>query len=108
MPKTVFVRKAVDIDEVREESTQYLLSNDGQAPDEYYVAQEIQLEENAFFDLLSNLYEDRDWIRAFSNHDYPMKGEAVAAMRVTCKGSLTVLIIDPQGFGYARYVGLGE
>ena len=36
----------------------------------------------------------------------PMKDDAVPAIRVTCKGSLTVLIIDPQGFKYPRYVGL--
>ena len=32
----------------------------------------------------------------------PMKDDAVPAIRVTCKGSLTVLIIDPQGFKYPR------
>ena len=35
-----------------------------------------------------------------------MNDGAVSAIRVTCKGSLTVLIIDPQGFKYPRYVGL--
>ena len=49
---------------------------------------------------------DREWIEEFSNHYPPMKDDAVPAIRVTCKGSLTVLIIDPQGFKYPRYVGL--
>ena len=35
-----------------------------------------------------------------------MKGGAVPAIRVRCRGSLTILIIDPQGFNYPRYVGL--
>ena len=30
------------------------------------------------------------------------------AIRVSCRGSLTVLIIDPQGFDYPRYVGLEQ
>ena len=34
-----------------------------------------------------------------------MRGDAVPAIRVTCKGSLYVLIIDPQGYDYPRYVG---
>ena len=37
-----------------------------------------------------------------------MRDGAVPAIRVSCRGSLTVLIIDPQGFDYPRYVGLEQ
>ena len=39
---------------------------------------------------------------------YCSKDGAVAAMRVTCPQSAMVLIIDPQGFDYPRYVGVEE
>ena len=48
---------------------------------------------------------DGCWHVWFSNWLYPMKGDAVPALRVTCQGSLTVLIIDTQGYDYPRYVG---
>ena len=108
MPKTRFIRKACTLDEVRER-TQWLERYCGEQPlDRYYVAKEIQLQENDFFELCDNLLVDRDWVAAFSNRLYPARDGAVAAIRVTCKGSLTVLIVDPQGYDYPRYVGLGK
>ena len=106
MPKTTFVRKPCTLDEVRLRATCIEAQHDGEALDSDYVAKEVQLEENEFFALHDNLLADRDWCREFSNRLHPMKGDAVAAIRVTCKGSLTVLIIDPQGYDYPRYVGL--
>ncbi|MGN0185421.1 MAG: hypothetical protein ACI4AL_09900 [Aristaeellaceae bacterium] len=79
-----------------------------EAIDSYYVAEEIQLEENAFFELLENLLADRDWCREFSHRLHPMVDGTVPAIRVSCRGSLTVLIIDPQGFDYPRYVGMEQ
>ena len=105
MPKTTFVRKPCTLDEVRFRATCIEARHDGEALDSYYVAKEVQLEENEFFALHEDLVSERDWIREFSNQEYPMRGDAVPAIRVTCKGSLYVLIIDPQGYDYPRYVG---
>ena len=67
MPKTRFIRKACTLDEVRER-TQWLERYCGEQPlDRYYVAKEIQLQENDFFELCDNLLVDRDWVAAFSN-----------------------------------------
>ena len=108
MPKTTFIRKACTIDEVRKR-TQWLERHCKERPrDSYYIAEEIQLEEDAFFELCDNLLIDRDWVAAFSNRLYPARDGAVAAIRVTCKGSLTVLVIDPQSYDYPRYVGLED
>ena len=104
MPKTTFIRKPSTLENVLEETSRRA----GSPRDSYYVAKEIQLEENSFFELCDNLLVDRDWVAAFSNRLYPARDGAVAAIRVTCKGSLTVLIVDPQGYDYPRYVGLGE
>ena len=105
MPKTTFVRKPCTLDDVRTGARIIEARHDGEAMDSYYVAKEVQLEENEFFALHKDLLSDRDWIREFSNQDLPMKGNAVPAIRVTCKVSLYVLIIDPQGYNYPRYVG---
>ena len=83
MPKTRFIRKACTLDEVRER-TQWLERYCGEQPlDRYYVAKEIQLQENDFFELCDNLLVDRDWVAAFSNRLYPARDGAVAAIRVT-------------------------
>lgn len=106
MPKTTFVRKPCTLDDVREGAEWIENRHGGEHIDSYYIAKEVQLEENEFFALHEDLLAERDWVREFSNQDHPMKDGAEPAIRVTCKGSLTVLIIDPQGFKYPRYVGL--
>ena len=106
MPKTTFVCKPCTLDDVRTGTAQIERRHGSKALDSYYVAEEIQLEENAFFELHENLLAERDWCREFSNHLNPTMDGAVPAIRVTCRGSLTVLIVDPQGFDYPRYVGL--
>ena len=108
MSKTTFVRKLCTLDDVRTRAAQIEENHGGEALDSYYVAEEIQLEENAFFELHEDLVSDRDWCREFSNRLHPMVDGAVPAIRVSCRGSLTVLIIDPQGFDYPRYVGLEQ
>ena len=108
MSKTTFVCKPCTLDDVRTGAAQIERRHGGKGVDSYYVAEEIQLKENAFFELLENLLADRDWCREFSYRQYPMMDGAVPTIRVSCRGSLTVLIIDPQGFDYPRYVGLEQ
>ena len=106
MPKTTFVRKPCTLDDVRKGAEWIENRHGGERIDSYYIAKEIQMEANEFFELHENLLADRDWCREFSNRLNLMKDGAVPAIRVSCKGSLTVLIIDPQGHDYPRYVGL--
>lgn len=106
MPKTTFVRKPITLEDVRIGARQIESLQGGVPTDNYYVAKEVQMGANDFFELHEDLFSDREWIQEFSNQEHPMKDGAVAAIRVTCKGSLTVLIIDPQGSSYPRYVGL--
>ena len=108
MPKTTFVRKPCTLDDVRTRAAQIVERHGGEALDSYYVAEEIQLGENVFFELHEDLVSDRDWCREFSHRLHPMVDSAVPAIRVSCRGSLTVLIVDPQGFDYPRYVGLEQ
>ena len=106
MPKTTFVRKPCNLDEVLAGAKWIERHRKGFPIDSYYVAREVQLEEDEFFALHKDLVSEREWIQEFSNQAQPMKGDAVAAIRVTCPGSPTVLIIDPQGYNYPCYVGL--
>ena len=108
MPTTTFVRKPCTLADVREGAFQIESRHGGLPRDRYYVAEEIQVEENTCFNLCDDLLSDRAWVAAFSNRSYPMQGDAVPAIRVTCAHSLIVLIIDPQGYSYPRYVGIGE
>ena len=108
MPKTIFIRKPSTLEEVQERSRSFAEKRGEKAFSDYYIAEEVQLEANEFFDLCENLMEVYDWIEWFSDHMYCSKDGAVAAMRVTCSQSAMVLIIDPQGFDYPRYVGLEE
>ena len=105
MPKTTFVRKPSTLDDVRTGAEWIENRHGGKPIDSYYIAKEVQLEENEFFALHEDLLADREWVREFSNRQHPMKGDALPAIRESCKGSLTVLIIDPQGYDYPRYVG---
>ena len=49
MPKTTFVCKPCTLDDVRTGAAQIGRRHGGKAVDSYYVAEEIQLKENAFF-----------------------------------------------------------
>ena len=51
MPKTTFVRKPCTLDDVRTHAAQIEERHGGEALDSYYVAEEIQLGENVFFEL---------------------------------------------------------
>ena len=85
MPKTTFVRKPCTLDDVRNRAAHIKERHGGEALDSYYVAEEIQLGENAFFELNEDLVSDRDWCREFSNRLHPMRDGAVPAIRVSCR-----------------------
>lgn len=106
MPRTTFVRKPCTLSDVLIGTELPENRRGGKALDSYYIAKDVLLEANDFFALHEDLLSDREWVREFSNQAHPMKGGAVPAIRVRCRGSLTILIIDPQGFNYPRYVGL--
>ena len=48
MPKTTFVRKPCTLEDVRNRAAQIKERHGGEAPDSYYIAEEIQPEENTF------------------------------------------------------------
>ena len=106
MKKAVFVSKPANLDWVKYGEERLISRFATRTLVSYYVAQEVQLKETEFFDLQDDLLAERWWVGTFSNRRHPMKDGAVPVIRVTCKGSLTVLLIDPQGHDYPRYVAL--
>jgi len=108
MPKTVFVRKPCTFSDVIVGDAWIKALRDGKPHDDYYIAQEIHLSDADWNDLLSNLLADRDWIAEFSRQDHMPKGEAVACIRVTADCAELALLIDTQGYNYARYVGIED
>ena len=105
MSKTIFVRKPSTLAEVKAGIAEHKRFFDSKGGD-YYVAEERQLSNQEWEELTNNFLTDREWISEFNAKEYPADGERLPCIRVTCPGSEIALIIDPQGFDYARYVGI--
>lgn len=58
------------------------------------VGVKIELEKEEFEDLLNDLLKDRDWIEKYARE----------TLLVTCKESPDKVLINPEGYSYARYV----
>ena len=105
MSKTIFVRKPSTLAEVKAGIAEHKRFFDSKGGD-YYVAEERQLSNQEWQEFTNSFLTDREWISEFNAKEYPADGEQLPCIRVTCPGSEIALIIDPQGFDYARYVGI--
>ena len=110
MPKTTFARKPSTLADVRNDMAaihaMHRQKDQPEDQEEYYIAEEIELSPGEWEDLTSSLLADRDWIEAFSAKDYPNDGGGVPCLRVTSASSEIALLIDTQGYTYARYVAI--
>ena len=107
MPKTIFVRKPISLGEVKSGTEECKRLFDSKGAD-YYVAEERQLSNRDWQEFTSSLLADRDWIKAFSEKNYPETESGTPCIRVATPGSEIALIIDTQGYDYARYVGIED
>lgn len=105
MLTTTFVRKPVCLNDVRS-GTRWIIDHFGPARESYYIAAERHLSQMEWEDFTNSLLEDRDWIEEFSNQDHPDIEGASACIRVTGEDSEIALLVDPQGYTYARYVAI--
>lgn len=64
------------------------------------VAAEKHLTAAEWADFTGDFFRDRDWLANFARQNV---GDCI---RVTGDGAQLALIVDPQGYGYARYVGI--
>ena len=105
MPKTIFVRKPMNLAELKSgiEECKRLFDSKGA---DYYVAEELQLSNQEWERLTESFLDDRFCFHQFSEKNLPETAEGTPCMRVTCPSSKIALIIDTQGYDYARYVGI--
>ena len=105
MPKTIFVRKPSNLAELKSGIEEYKRLFNSKGSD-YYVAEELQLSNQEWERLTGSFLEDRFCFHQFSEKNYPVTEEGTPCLRITCPGSEIALIIDTQGYDYARYVGI--
>ena len=107
MPRTFFARKPTNLKQLQSDSAElrYSFSSRGEL---YYVAEERELSNQEWVVFTENLLEYQGWISAFSGRNYPNGEDGIPCLRVTTPGSEIALIIDTQGYDYARYVGIEE
>ena len=104
MPKTIFARKPVNLNQLKSDvaDLKRLFNSQGDA---YYVAEELQLSNQEWERLTEDFLADRPCFHQFSEKNLPTTEEGTPCIRVTAPGSEIALIIDTQGYDYARYVG---
>lgn len=105
MPKTRFIRKPCTLEDVRTGTEEYKRFFDSEGTD-YYVAEELRLSSQEWESLTGSFLENRPCFRRFSERNLPETTEGTPCIRVTCPCSEIALVIDTQGYDYARYVGI--
>ena len=105
--KNIFINKPMNLEEVKEQLERY--------PDmeleAYRIATTRRISPTEWDDLTSCFLDDREWLSNFSkklqsseNTDWSKRN----CIKVTCKGQPFSLLIDTQGYDYARYVAIIE
>ena len=96
--KVPLIRKPSNMDEIERESRKYVGGH------KVKIEETIELSEDEYKDLINNPLKDRDYLKGkggfVDGWDSPRKG-----ILIKCKGRRS-LVVDPQGYSYARYIGL--
>ena len=102
MPKTIFARKPVNLNQLKSDvaDLKRLFNSQGDA---YYVAEELQLSNQEWERLTEDFLADRPCFHQFSEKNLPATEEGTPCIRVTAPGSEIALIIDTQGYDYADH-----
>ena len=109
--KNIFINKPGSLEEVKNELKRIAANEYEQQPEAYKVIAHKTVTEENWNSLTHGFMEDRDWLAAFSarlanrkNVDWTKRN----CIRVTCEGKQEVLLIDTQGYNYARYVAIED
>ena len=109
--KNIFICKSATLGELKEELKRTANHQTGYEPEAYRVAATKKVSLTEWNALTNGLLEDRNWIKAFNqrlvnkpNTDWSKRN----CIKVTCEGQHESLLIDPQGYDYARYVAILE
>ena len=102
--KVIFVRKATSLEVVKQVTEE--LKEKGYEGAKYQVTREVELSDEDFRKLTSDLLEDQDLIQ---KDEGGMNDEGeVLCIRVINKESGERILIDPQGYEYPRYTAIEE
>ena len=102
VPSTIFHRKCSNTEDMKREEDNKVVT----AKSTYVVKDVKEVDEGEFNDLSSNLLKDRDYIKEFA--DTVEVDNSVAFNCLEVRGPQGSLLIDPSGYGYARYCAFGE
>ena len=105
MPKATFVRKAVCLEDVRK-GAEWIQQRFGPGRDSYYIAAEHHLSQTEWEEFTNDFFAYRVWIEEFVNQDHPQIEGTFTCIRVTGENSDIAILVDPQGYNYARYVAI--
>lgn len=89
--QVVFVSKPFDLEEV------FYWQQSGIRPERVEIGETVRLSTDAYDELVSDFTQRRVWLRG--------KGGRQNCLLVQAPGRRS-LVIDPQGYDYARYVAL--
>lgn len=97
--ETIFVRKPCTLADVVR-GTAEIRAIRAMRGDSGTSAAEKHLTAAEWADFTGDFFRGRDWLANFARQNV---GDCI---RVTGDGAQLALIVDPQGYGYARYVGI--
>ena len=102
VPTAIFHRKPSSVDAMRKEEDNKVVT----AKSSYVVKDVKEVDEAEYKDLCDNLLKERDYIKAFA--DSVEADNSVTFNCLEVKGPNGSLLIDPSGYGYARYCAFGS
>lgn len=102
----IFIRKPVDLKTIAEDirHIKTMRANPIRMP--HYIAAERHLSASEWAAFTNDLLNDYDWIAEFSAQNHPMIEGATPCIRVTGEGSTVAVIVDSEGYTYARYASI--
>jgi len=97
MSKTIFTRKSVDIKEVKRRSYRE------EAKCEYTIEKVIELPEKEYSAFASSLLKDNEIVKANRNLMYVDANEVWHCILVKVAGHKDGILVEAEGYDYARY-----
>jgi len=94
--KAVFIRKAINLKEVKEE-TDWVQQNEP-----FVVVEELKLENKRFQQIANNLMKD---VAEISGKGGTING-VVQAIRIVNQETGKSFLVNPEGYSYPRYVAI--
>ena len=107
--KNIFICKPATLDEVRTELERITIDEREGSLETYNVIATKKVSEAEWNDLTNNFLSDRPWLSAFSQKleaKTNLNRNKRNCIKVACDGKAESLLIDTQGYDYARYVAI--